>query len=270
MQKITTILVDDEPLALEGLEVRLAAYKDVEVTATCPNGRKAIETIKRKKPDLVLLDIQMPGFDGFDVIRSLVGDHMPLVVFVTAYDQYALKAFEAHALDYLLKPVDDAKLKRAIQRVRKVLHQRTIIAQNAKLVSLIESMEDPPKVILSAILEKPEGVKKTNLYDQYLNIKDRGRITRVEVADIDFIDAAGDYMCIHTPGKTHILRATMKEMEKRLDPKTFQRVHRSAIVNLERVKELVSHANGEYFLFLKGGGQVKVSRSYKNVIGRFL
>jgi len=270
MQKIRTVLVDDEPLALEGLEVRLEAFEDIDIIATCPNGRKAIETIKKKKPDMVLLDIQMPGFDGFDVIRSLVGDHMPLVVFVTAFDQYAFKAFEAHALDYLLKPVDDAKLKGAIQRVRKVMHQRSIIAQNAKLVNLIESMEDPPKVILSAILEKPESVKKSAVYDQFLNIKDRGRITRVEVGEIDFIDAAGDYMCIHTPEKTHILRATMKEMEKRLDPGRFQRVHRSAIVNLERVKELVSHANGEYFLFLEGGGQVKVSRSYKNVIGRFI
>lgn len=270
MQTIRTILVDDEPLALEGLQVRLKAFEDVDIIASCPNGRKAIEAIRKQKPDLVLLDIQMPGFDGFDVIRALVGDHMPLVIFVTAHDQYALKAFEAHALDYLLKPVDDAKLKAAIHRVRKVMYQRRIIAQNAKLVKLIETMEDPPKVILSAILEKPESVKRPALYDRHLNIKDRGRITRVEVDGIDFIDAAGDYMCIHTREKTHILRATMKEMEKRLDPKMFQRVHRSAIVNLECIKELVSHANGEYFLFLEGGGQVKVSRSYKNVIGRFL
>ncbi len=270
MTTIRTVLVDDEPLAIEGLEVRLKAFKDIEVVATCPNGRKAIEATRKKKPDLIFLDIQMPGFDGFDVIRSLIGDFMPLVVFVTAFDQYALKAFEAHALDYLLKPVDDALLRRTIQRARKAIQQRRIIDQNAKLVNLIEGMEDPPKAILSAILEDPEGVAPRDVYEHHLNIKDRGRITRVDVSEIDYIDAAGDYMCIHTPGKTHILRATMKEMDKRLDPKMFQRVHRSAIVNLDRVKELVSHANGEYFLFLAGGDRVKVSRSYKNVIGRFL
>ena len=270
MNIIRTIIVDDEPLAIEGLAIRLKAFKDIEVTATCPNGRKAIESIKRLKPDLVLLDIQMPGFDGFDVIRALVGDYMPLVVFVTAFDQFALKAFEAHALDYLLKPVDEQMLKRSIQRVRKAIQQRRIIEQNAKLVNLIEGMDDPPKVILSAILEQPGEVRAGDAYEHHLNIKDRGRITRVDVTDIDYIDAAGDYMCIHTPSKTHILRATMKNMEKRLDPKRFQRVHRSAIVNLDRVKELVSHANGEYFLFLEGGDQVKVSRSYKNIIGRFL
>ena len=270
MTKIKTILVDDEPLAIEGLKIRLEDFADVEVVASCPNGRKAIETIKRLKPDLVFLDIQMPGFDGFDVIRALVGDAMPLVVFVTAFDEYALKAFDAHALDYLLKPVDEAKLKRALQRVRKVMHQRSIVAQNARLVSLIEEMEDPPKAILSAILEKEPAPRPGGAYDQQLNIKDRGRITRVDCGEVEYIEAAGDYMCIHTPEKTHILRATMKDMTKRLDPGRFQRVHRSTIVNLEKVKELVSHSNGEYFLFLLGGGEVKVSRSYKNVIGRFL
>lgn len=265
---IRTIIVDDEPLAIEGLEVRLRAFKDIEVVATCPNGRKAIEFTRKRKPDLMFLDIQMPGFDGFDVIRSLVGDFMPLVVFVTAFDQYALKAFEAHTLDYLLKPVDPNLLKRTIQHARKAIQQRRIIQQNAKLVALIEGMEDPPKVILSAILEEPGAIR--DVFERHLNIKDRGRITRVDVTEIDYIDAAGDYMCIHTPGKTHILRATMKEMDKRLDPKMFQRVHRSTIVNLERVRELISHTNGEYFLTLDGGDQVKVSRSYKTVIGRFL
>ncbi len=270
MEKIQTVLVDDEPLAIEGLKVRLEEFADVEVVAGCPNGRKAIEVIRKKKPDLVFLDIQMPGFDGFDVIRALVGKEMPLIVFVTAFDQYALKAFDTHALDYLLKPVEGPKLKRAVQRARKALFQKKVINQNARLVKLVEEMEDPPKVILSAILEQGEAPKPGGAFESFINIKDRGRITRVDVKTIDHIEAAGDYMCIHTPGKTHILRATMKEMTQRLDPRIFQRVHRSAIVNLERVKELVSHANGEYFLFLEGGSEVKVSRSYKTVIGRFL
>lgn len=270
MTKIRTVLVDDEPLALEGLKIRLQEAKDVEVIATCPNGRKAIEVIRKKKPDLVFLDIQMPGFDGFDVVRALVGNEMPQIVFVTAFDQYALKAFDAHALDYLLKPVESTKLKRALQRARRALYQKRVIDLNARLVDLVESMEDPPKALLSAILDKAEEPKRGGSFEDVINIKDRGRITRVEVGTIEHIEAAGDYMCIHTPEKTHILRATMKEMTKRLDPRIFQRVHRSAIVNLEKVKELVSHANGEYFLFLESGSEVKVSRSYKNVIGRFL
>lgn len=270
MTPIRTIIVDDEPLAIEGLKVRLCEFKDVDVVGTCPNGRKAIEKIKKTKPDLVLLDIQMPGFDGFDVVRSLVGDTMPIIVFVTAFDQYALKAFETHALDYILKPVESAKLKQTMQRVRKALYQRRVVEQNAKLVDLVESMEDPPKALLSAILDEPGAPKAGAAFESHINIKDRGRISRVPVGDIEYVEAAGDYMCIHTPEKTHILRATMKEMEKRLNPKIFQRVHRSAIVNLEKVKELVSHVNGEYFLFLEGGSEVKVSRSYKNVIGRFL
>lgn len=270
MTPIRTIIVDDEPLAVEGLKVRLAEFKDVEVVATCPNGRKAIEKIKKLRPDLVFLDIQMPGFDGFDVVRSLVGDTMPIIVFVTAFDQYALKAFDAHALDYILKPVEGAKLKRAVQRARKALYQRRVVEQNANLVKLVEDMEDPPKVLLSAILEEGAAPRPGAAFDSHINIKDRGRISRVDVTDIEYVEAAGDYMCIHTPEKTHILRATMKDMEKRLNPKIFQRVHRSAIVNLEKVKELVSHVNGEYFLFLTSGSEVKVSRSYKNVIGRFL
>jgi len=270
MNTIRAIIVDDEPLAIEGLQIRLEDFDDVTVIGACPNGRKAIELIKKQKPDLVFLDIQMPGFDGFDVVRALVGKEMPLIVFVTAYDQYALKAFEAHALDYLLKPVEGPLLKRAVQRARKALYQKNVISQNARLVKLVESMEDPPKALLSAILDQDDAPKQGGAFESHINIKDRGRITRVDVKTIDHIEAAGDYMCIHTPEKTHILSATMKGMTQHLDPRIFQRVHRSAIVNLERVKELVSHANGEYFLFLEGGSEVKVSRSYKNVIGRFI
>ena len=268
MSAIRTLLVDDEPLAIEGLKIRLQAFEDVEVAASCPNGRKAIEAIRKLKPDLVLLDIQMPGLSGFDVVKALVGSTLPLVVFVTAFDEYALKAFEAHALDYLLKPVDEGRLRRALQRVRTALHERTVIEQNARLVHLIESMQDPPAALLSAALA--EIVPPKPGFETHISIKDRGRITRVPVEEITYIDAASDYMCIHASEKTHILRATMKDLEKRLDPSRFQRVHRSAMVNLAKVKELQPHSNGEYFLFLEGGGQVKVSRSYKSVIARFL
>lgn len=269
MSEITTIIVDDEPLALKGLQHRLAGFEDVNIVKECRNGREAVNAIREEKPDLVFLDIQMPGLDGFAVVRSLIGSHMPLIVFCTAFDQYALDAFQAHALDYLLKPVEEERLREAIQKVRDSLRQRSAIEQNAKIVKLIEGMENPPEVILSAILDDETPIKE-NHYEQQIHIKDRGYITRVPIGDIEFIDAAGDYMCIHTPEKTHILRATMKTMEKRLDPKRFQRVHRSAIVNLEKVKELHPHNNGEYFLILESGGEIKVSRSYKDIIGRFL
>ncbi len=269
-KKIRTLLIDDEPLAIRGLKIRLQDFGVIEIIGTCSNGRDAVKMIKEQKPDLVFLDIQMPGFDGFSVLRSLVGEaEIPLVVFVTAYDQYALDAFKAHAVDYLLKPVEIDRLAEAIEHVKDSLTQRVAIEQNARLVELIENLDNPPKEALTAILEQPLD-KQEDRFDPQFRIKDRGHITIVEIKDIDYIDAAGDYMCIHVGEKTHILRETMKTMEKRLDPKIFQRVHRSTIVNLDMVKEVRPHSNGECFLTLLCGEELKVSRSYKDVVGRFL
>ncbi len=270
MAKIKALLVDDEPLAIRGLTIRLEPFDDIEIIGTSSNGREAVKLIKELKPDLVFLDIQMPGFDGFSVVRSLVGQvEIPLVVFVTAFDQYALEAFETHALDYLLKPVEEERLAEAISRAREALSQRAAIEQNARLVDLIENMDSPPQEALTAILEQPFDMKDDK-FDPHLRIKDRGHISIVDVADVDYIDAAGDYMCIHVGDKTHILRETMKTMQKRLDPKVFQRVHRSTIVNLDKVQEVRPHSNGECFLTLTCGMELKVSRSYKDVVGRFL
>lgn len=270
MAKIRTLLVDDEPLATRGLTIRLKVFDDVEIIGSSTNGRDAVKVIKESKPDLVFLDIQMPGFDGFSVVRSLVGEvEIPLIVFVTAFDQYALEAFENHALDYLLKPVEEDRLAEAIARVRDSISKRIAIEQNARLVAMIENMEQPPTEALTALLEQPQDIKESR-FDPHLRIKDRGHISIVDVADVEYIDAAGDYMCIHVGDKTHILRETMKTMEKRLDPKIFQRVHRSTIVNLDKVREVRPHSNGECFLTLESGTELKVSRSYKEVVGRFL
>ncbi len=270
MTKIRTILIDDEPLAVRGLTIRLKAFDDIDIIGSCSNGREAVKAIKEQKPDLVFLDIQMPGFDGFSVLRSLVGEaEIPLVVFVTAFDEYAIEAFKAHALDYLLKPVEEDRLAEAVVRVREAMSQRLAIEQNAELVKLIENMDQPPKEALTALLEKPLEVQDER-FDPHLRIKDRGHITIVSVSDVEYIDAAGDYMCIHVGEKTHILRETMKTMEKRLDPKIFQRIHRSTIVNLDKVREVKPHSNGECFLTLEGGTELKVSRSYKDVVGRFI
>ena len=269
MKKIRTILVDDEPLALRGLAIRLENFEDIEIIAKCRNGREAIKAIRDEVPDLVFLDIQMPGFDGFSVVKALIGSHMPLIVFVTAFNEYALDAFEANAQDYLLKPVEQDRLAQTMDRIREELHLKTAAGQTEKLIKLLERMDAPPGEEIAAILEETQQSPSDRFY-QVLHIKDRGHITRVEVRDIDYIDAAGDYLCIHVGRETHILRSTMKSMEKKLDPEMFQRIHRSSIVNMNKVKELHPHSNGECYLVLESGSQLKVSRSYRDVIGRFL
>lgn len=267
MKPIRTIIVDDEPLAIRGLEHRLKKFADIRIIERCRNGRDAIKAVKSRKPDLVFLDIQMPGYDGFAVIGALVGHELPLFVFVTAFDQYAMAAFDSHAIDYLLKPVDEERLADALARARKQLAQQSATEQNARLVEMIRELGD--EAVLAEILSA-ETPPEEGQYEPRINIKDAGTVTCLNVDLIDWIDAAGDYMCIHAGGETHIVRETMKRMEIRLDPGKFQRVHRSAIVNLEKVKELVSGPNGQYFLNLENGGEVRMSRGYKDVIARFL
>ena len=264
---IRTILVDDEPLAIQGLQLRLQPHDDVEIVDTCSNGREAIRSIKTHKPDLVFLDIQMPGFDGFSVIQGLMEVEPPLFVFVTAYSDHAIRAFEAQAVDYLMKPVEEARLADTLDRVRQRLAEKRGV----------EEVDRLKEVLAEVAPEAMEGVEAgedpghaANRYEKMINIKDRGQIFRVDVDSIEKIDAAGDYMCIYTGDNTLILRETMKDLEKRLDPRRFQRVHRSTIVNLDQVRQVKPHTNGECFLVLGSGQQVKVSRSYRDVVARFV
>jgi two-component system LytT family response regulator len=261
---IRTIIVDDEPLAIQGLELRLQAFDDVEIIERCANGREAIRAVKTLKPDLVFLDIQMPGFDGFSVVAGLADIDPPLFVFVTAYGQHALKAFEAQAVDYLMKPVEQDRLADTIARVRQRLAEKQG-AQGAERLKEILS-EVAPEAVPDDLTEQPAA----NRYEKVINIKDRGQIFRVDVGDIERIDAAGDYMCIYTADQTLVLRETMKDLERRLDPRKFQRIHRSTIVNLDNIKSVKPHTNGECFLVLASNAQVKVSRSYRDVVARFL
>lgn len=260
---IRTIIVDDEALAIQGLELRLANHPDIEIIDRCRNGREAVRTIKTLKPDLVFLDVQMPGFDGFGVIEGLMDVELPLIVFVTAFDEFALKAFEAQALDYLLKPVDEARLSGTLERVRERLALRRASDESGRLRELLKAVA-PQSVPRAA-----EDVAPSR-FERMINVKDRGQIFRVDVENIERIDAAGDYMCIHTGEQTLILRETMKDLERRLDPRKFRRIHRSTIVNLEQVKQVKPHTNGECYLVLSSGQQVKVSRSYRDVVARFL
>ena len=265
---IRTILVDDEPLAIQGLQLRLQPHEDVEIVDTCSNGREAIRSIKTHKPDLVFLDIQMPGFDGFSVIQGLMDVEPPLFVFVTAYGDHALRAFEAQAVDYLMKPVEEDRLAATLDRVRQRLSERRSAEEAERLKeALAEHAPEAAEELAEA--GAPEG-HAPDRYEKMINIKDQGQIFRVDVDTIERIDAAGDYMCIQTGENTLILRETMKDLEKRLDPRRFQRVHRSTIVNLDLVRQVKPHTNGECFLVLDSGAQVKVSRSYRDVVARFV
>ncbi|RZL72524.1 MAG: response regulator transcription factor, partial [Sphingomonas sp.] len=238
---IRTILVDDEKLATQGLQLRLQAHEDIEIIDTCQNGREAIRSIKTHKPDLVFLDIQMPGFDGFSVVQGLMEVEPPLFVFVTAYSDHALKAFETDAVDYLMKPVEESRLADTLDRVRQRLSEKRGAVEVDRLKEVIAEIA-PDSV--ENLTDGGEQVS-SNRFEKLINIKDRGQIFRVDVDTIERIDAAGDYMCIYTGDNTLILRETMKDLEKRLDPRRFQRVHRSTIVNLDLVKEVKPHTNGE-------------------------
>lgn len=264
---IRTILVDDEKLAIQGLQLRLQAFDDVEIIETCQNGREAIRAIKTHKPDLVFLDIQMPGFDGFSVVQGLMEVEPPLFVFVTAYSDHAIRAFEAQATDYLVKPVEEDRLAATLDRVRQRLAEKKGVEEAERLK---EALAEHAPEAHDEFVDVGADAPAANRFEKLINIKDQGQIFRVDVDTIERIDAAGDYMCIYTNGDTLILRQTMKDLEKRLDPRRFQRVHRSTIVNLELVRQVKPHTNGECFLVLESGAQVKVSRSYRDVVARFV
>ena len=265
-RRLRTLLVDDEALSRRGLELRLRVAADIEIIGQCSNGREALSAIREQRPDLVFLDIQMPGLSGFDVLAELQPHELPMIVFVTAYDRFAVQAFEARAIDYVLKPVDDARLAATLQHVRELVEQRTAIAERNQLVNLLAELRG------SGEIEAAQGqpTKAPELPPNWLPIRNGRETVRVPVREIEWVDAAGDYLCIHASGNTHILRATMREMESLLDPRLFQRVHRSTIVNLTRVKSLRAHMNGEYFLRLEGGQELKLSRTYRDKVEYFL
>lgn len=265
---LRTIIVDDEALARRGLKHRLAEIDDVEIVGEARNGREALKFIDDLSPDLVFLDIQMPGMDGFDVLRSLPQDDMPTIVFVTAYDNYAIQAFEANALDYLLKPIEDKRLAEALDRVRNIQDQKKAVKHKQSLLQLVSRITGESVSSMAELSAR--GVDRLKKKDPpKLAIKDGGSTTWVPQAEIDWIDAAGDYMCVHAGGETHILRMTMKKLEEQLDPQILQRIHRSTIVNIDQVREMQAHINGEYFLTLKNGHTLKLSRSYKHKLKLF-
>jgi two-component system, LytTR family, response regulator len=257
--KIKTLIVDDEPLARRNLRVLLKDDPEIMIVGEAGSGPEAVKAIRAYAPDLVFLDVQMPEMNGFEVLEQIDGASLPAVVFVTAFDRYALKAFEVHALDYLLKPFDDARFERALKQAKAQIEQREIKQLSRRLLALLED----------------QGVRAAaetgrSAYLNRLMVKSAGRVFFLKVEEIDWIEADNYYAKLHTGRKAHLLRETMNDLESRLDPEKFLRIHRSAIVNLDRVKEMHPHFNGDYIVLLHDGTQLKMSRSRREQIRAIL
>ncbi len=247
MAKIRVLIVDDEPIAREGLRTLLTPERDLEIIGESRNGREAIQVIREQKPDLVFLDVQMPKMNGFAVIEQIGVAQMPAVVFVTAYDKYALQAFEINALDYLLKPFDEERLQKTLQRVRKHFQRENLDHLQERLAALLQQISAKEK-------KRPERFV----------VKSAGRIFFVNVDEIDWIEAAGNYVQLHVGPQSHLLRQTMDGMEAELDPEKFLRIRRSIIVNMACIKELQPLSKGEYLIILHNGAKLSSSRRYRS------
>ena len=245
MTRIRTLIVDDEPIARARVLSLLNEESDIEVVGECSNGPDAVSTIAEKAPDLVFLDVQMPEIDGFGVLASVARDRMPEVIFVTAHDKYALKAFEVHAQDYLLKPFDPDRLFDAYRRAAERIRQSRMGGSNARLLGLIDDIE------------------RVRSHRTRVPIKSDGRVMFLPVEEIDWIESSDNHVKIHAKGETHVLRRTLQSMQASLSPTDFVRVHRSSIVNVARIEEIQPWFNGEYIVVLRDGTKVQSSRGYR-------
>ncbi|MDA7744248.1 MAG: LytTR family DNA-binding domain-containing protein [Porticoccaceae bacterium] len=265
MQKLRTIIVDDEPLALKLLRTVLSEIADIEIVAECSNGKQAVEAATELEPELIFLDIQMPGMNGFDVIKSLQTDIMPMVVFVTAFHQYAVDAFDLHAVDYVLKPLDSERIARSVERAIDRLKNDVDRSFKSPLIGAIEEISERASKEKSdeSVNNLPDGMKRKLL------VRDSGVVKVIPFDDIDWVDAAGDYMCVHAVGETHVIRSTLRDLMTKLDDNLFVRIHRSTIVNVERVVSVTPLQKGGSLLHLTQGESLKVSRNYRDSIRKF-
>ena len=246
MNKIRALVVDDEPLARERVLSLLQMETDVEVVGECSDGSQAVSAIQEQAPDLVFLDVQMPGCDGFEVIRNVGADRMPTVIFVTAYDEYALQAFEVHALDYLLKPFGKDRFQQTLRHAREALDRRRAGDLGKRLLALVHDIKPEPQRV------------------ERLVVKSGGRVFFLRTDEIDWIEAAGNYVRLHLGAESHLFRETMNRIESRLDGRRFSRIHRSRIVNTERIKEMQPWFNGDYVVILRDGTRLTLSRGYRD------
>lgn len=254
--KIRTLIVDDEPLGRERIRTLLAGDPEIEVIGECPDGRRAVTGIEERKPDLVFLDVQMPEVDGFGVLEAISAERMPVIIFVTAYDRYAVKAFEVHALDYLLKSFDRERFRAAVQRAKEEIRRSREGVLNERVAGLLEDLQK----------------KKDRL--TRLVIKSAGRIVFLRVEEIDWVEAADNYVRVHAGKESHLIRETLQSLEKRLDPGKFLRIHRGSLVNLDRIRELQPIFHGDYAVKLMDGTELTLSRNYREKLleplGQFL
>lgn len=251
---LRVLIVDDEPIARRGVRLLLETEDDLAVVGECSNGDEALAAIRRDAPDVVFLDVQMPNRDGFEVLAALSPEELPVVIFVTAYDQYALRAFDVQALDYLLKPFDDDRFYDALARAREQVRRRKEGAFAQKVRALLSAFE---------------GVHPAEDRPSYLErvaVRAGGRVQFFKVHEVDWIEASGDYMCLHIGNKPHYVREKMGTLEEKLDPRRFVRIHRSTIVNVDRIRELRGHDNGGYMVLLLDGTELKLSRSYQGTV----
>jgi two-component system, LytTR family, response regulator len=241
---LTTLIVDDEPLAREGLRLLLSRDPEVSAIREARDGREAVAAIRESSPDLLFLDVQMPEMDGFAVVRNIGAEHMPAVVFVTAHDQYAIRAFEINALDYLLKPVMEERFVQTLVRAKSRISARAVADSSQQIISLLETIASPRSFL------------------KRLAVRSAGKTEFVDVGDVDWIEAAENYVEVHAGRLTHLLHVTMNTLEKSLDPENFLRIHRSIIVNLGRIKSLQPDAHGEYVITLRDGVRLPSGRTY--------
>jgi two-component system LytT family response regulator len=243
MNPIRLLIVDDEPLARAGVRRLLQDDEGIEVIGECGDGAEAVVAILDQQPDAVLLDIKMPEMNGLDVVRTIGVERMPLTVFITAYDEHALRAFELHAVDYLLKPFDDERFNQTMARVKREVRTRAAAHLSEKLLHVLQDTQP-----------------KTQKYLTRIVVRGDGRTVLLRASDVEWIEAADYYARIHAAGKSHLLRETMNELEEKLDPELFFRVHRSAIINLEKVREIQPYTRGEHVVIMASGAKVRLSR----------
>ena len=254
---VPVLIADDEVIARRRMARLLRERDDVSIVAECSGGMEAVERIKELSPGLVLLDVQMPDLDGFGVLEELTADQLPVIIFVTAYDQYAVRAFEFHALDYLLKPFDDERFEKTLGWARAQLEQQRFRQLSERMFALLEDHQGKSK----------SGAGKTSAAPMPLSrliVKSAGRVFFIRAEEIDWIEAESYYARLHVGGKSHLLRETLTNLESQLDQNRFLRIHRSTIVNLERVRELQTQSHGEFTVVLNDGTQLKLSRGYRD------
>lgn len=251
---IRTLIVDDEPLARHGLRARLEPVDDIEIVGEAGDGPEAVEAILSNRPDLVLLDIQVPGLDGFQIIEQVAGTHFPLVVFVTAFDEFAVRAFEVHAIDYLLKPVTEARLAEALSRVRREISHGTLAETQERVVRLLDTLATNERRV--------EGSDSAPM--RRFLVKEGDRHVVVRDGEIRWMTAAGNYVELHLAARSVLLRMTLVELERRLDPARFARIHRSIIVALDEIREIVPEWHGDSEVILRCGQVLRMSRSHRS------